>query len=546
MEHSLLHALQLAGIIIALGGGLFVPGFLRPAARSFPPGESSPAIEWEAVAAQCVFWAALIAGFSSALDLLVQVAEIRGRTIYAGVDIHESVRYLLDTVVGRTAGYKTLSLFALVLAIKFLRRGRWECVAALSLAAGLFSALVSHSAALPTHRVIAIVAQFSHIGMGALWIGVLIQIFAGRRFFSHAPSWRSAKLLSRILQRFSPVALAAVVLITTSGLYAVCRFLDSPSAVLSSPYGLTLSLKLLLMLIVLGTGWRNWRVIRPALFHAVEAGPENWNTESAAVLKRFSRLLELEISAGLLVITVAGILGSIAPPGGDGVYRLNSSEIHAILTPDLPTTRIVNPARFAGAETRTGDDLRYAEFTHNWSGVLVAALGLCWLGQSITGRRVFARARPILLLPFAAFVTVAADPEVWILRSLSWSEAVSDPQIFEHQIGAALLLILVWLGWRDAGRSADKQLLGYALPGLLIVGSLMLLGHAHTSLTGTEQLGTLINAQHAIFGAFGLFAGVLRWFQLRSLIPARYARVLWPGCVFCLGIFMAFFYREVI
>ena len=29
------------------------------------------------------------------------------------------------------------------------------------------------------------------------------------------------------------------------------------------------------------------------------------------------------------------------------------------------------------------DDLRYAEFTHNWSGIVVILLGACWLVQSV-------------------------------------------------------------------------------------------------------------------------------------------------------------------
>ena len=74
----------------------------------------------------------------------------------------------------------------------------------------------------------------------------------------------------------------------------------------------------------------------------------------------------------------------------------------------------------------------------------------------------------------------------------------------------------------------------------------MLLGHAHTNLAGTEQLGTMINVEHAIFGTLGLFAGITRWFQLRSLIPENMARICWPMCVITLGVYMAFFYREAL
>jgi hypothetical protein len=88
--------------------------------------------------------------------------------------------------------------------------------------------------------------------------------------------------------------------------------------------------------------------------------------------------------------------------------------------------------------------------------------------------------------------------------------------------------------------------LGYTLPVVMVLGSLMLLGHAHSSFTTTQELTNLINVQHAVFGAFGLFAGVFRWLSLRGLIPGAQARLVWPVLVIGLGLFMAFCYRETI
>jgi hypothetical protein len=61
-----------------------------------------------------------------------------------------------------------------------------------------------------------------------------------------------------------------------------------------------------------------------------------------------------------------------------------------------------------------------------------------------------------------------------------------------------------------------------------------------------DDLTNLINVQHAVFGAFGLFAGTCRLLVLRGLVPSAPWRFVWPACVMGLGIFMAFFYREVI
>ena len=121
---------------------------------------------------------------------------------------------------------------------------------------------------------------------------------------------------------------------------------------------------------------------------------------------------------------------------------------------------------------------------------MVILLGACWLVQSVgRGAAVTfaARAWPWLLVPFAVFVAVASDPEVWILREISLAQALRDPQILEHQLGALMVLLLVLLGWRDRRRDPATRPLGVALPAIMIVGSLLLLGHAHSTLTVTEE-----------------------------------------------------------
>ena len=80
----------------------------------------------------------------------------------------------------------------------------------------------------------------------------------------------------------------------------------------------------------------------------------------------------------------------------------------------------------------------------------------------------------------------------------------------------------------------------------MIVGSLLLLGHAHSSFASFAALDTLINVQHAVLGGLGLLAGVVRWLELRGLFPHRAASVIWPGLVILLGLFMAFSYRELV
>src|SRR5690606_29285142 len=129
------------------------------------------------------------------------------------------------------------------------------------------------------------------------------------------------------------------------------------------------------------------------------------------------------------------------------------------------------------------------------SGVLVCLLALAWLVQSVGGESAAARAAawiwPALLVPFAIFVAIASDPEVWPMGHVSPLVALTDPIVLEHRIGALMIVVLAVLGWREARHGGANRPLGRALPIVMIAGSLLLLGHAHSSFSASDSLTTI-------------------------------------------------------
>ncbi len=509
MEHAALHGLILVGLILALGGPL--------AAALLGAGAAPPGLL--ARIARTTALGAAVAAAGTLLDLVVQVAEVQGRTVFAGLDLEMLTRFATATTVGRLCLARAAML---ALAAGFARRS-WKVTGVCAFAAVIFTSLVSHAAAQPEQRVAAIAVQIFHITAVAVWMGVLLHLYLLREALHE-----NARLVSAVVTRFTPVALIATATLFITGIITVLRWVRDPVALFGSAYGWTLLVKLALIGPVVFAGWMNIRHARS------EPG-------------RFARMLELEVLAGVLVVVVAGVLGSVSPPGDDGSLRLTRAQFTALLSPDLPTSHVDDWTAPEDPRGPTDDDLRYSELTHNWSGVIVCLLGFCWLAQQRGGRLgwVAARVVPFLLLPFGAFIAVAANPELWLLRSVPAWEAIRNPQILEHQLGAVLVFVLAWLAWRDRRCPVQLRPLGTPLPLIMIAGSLLLLGHAHSTLTIPDELTNLINVQHAIMGACGLFGGTLRLMQLRGLIPARVASFAWPACVIALGIFMAFFYREL-
>ncbi len=533
MEHSLLHGLQLLGLLIAIAG----PIHWLVLARGL--GRPAPILAWERAGLRVSRRAACVAALAASLDVFVQVAETSGQTVFGGVPIAGVVEFLSSTTVGHLALARIVSLLLAAGAFCLPLQLAWPLGLAASLGALLATAAVSHAAALPYDRTFALALQALHLLAVSSWMGVLFHWWLLRDRFLAAEAGCAAFRVA-LLRRFSPWALLVATLVFASGLLAAVRFLPSLRDLLLSAYGLSLLLKLTLLLPVLWAGYHNFRWIVPAL-GATSAAQE-------ATLARFRRTLELEVTAGLLVVVVAGIVGSVSPPGNDGAVALNDQQLTGILRPGLPPGEFVDPNAFVGAADRNLFDLQYSEFMHQWAGVFVILMGIVWWLQSLDNQLAnwANRIWPALLIPFAAFISYFADPEVFVLRRVSLREAISDPVVVEHQIGALMVLVLVWLGWRDHKRPRFERPLGPALPLLMIAGSLLLLGHAHASVRSTQELTNLINVQHAIMGTIGLLAGTIRWLMLRHLLPEHGWKHVWPALIVALGSSMAFFYEEAL
>lgn len=552
MEHSALHALLLTGLIVALGGPAAVLWLLQPAARAAGIDSESGAFACHIsqTVARWTSYGALAATLATFVDFFVQIAELQGETVFGGTDFSMVIRFATHTTVGQLCLARVALLLLTAGAARLPGRRHWWLVLLLAWSAVIASSLVSHAAAQPDHRALSIAAQVTHITTAALWMGVLLHLFVARKALLADTASARVAFVADVVRRFSPIALATTSLLGITGVLSAFRYLSDPTAIFTSAYGLTLVVKLALLAPAIYAGYINFKIIRPALNSAALASEGTGTTgQASGIFTRFSKTLELEITAGLLVITVAGILGSVSPPGDDGSQRLTAAQTSAVLSPHRPTTDV--SAWYTPDDPRgpTIGDLHYSEFTHNWSGVTVCLLGLAWLAQAAGGRAgvLGARCSAFLLIPFGCFVAVAANPELWVLHQVSPWEALTNPILLEHQIGAAMVFILAWLTWRDRKNPAELRPLGYALPVLMITGSLLLLGHAHSTTSIPDDLTNLINVQHAVFGALGLFAGTARLLILRRLLPPVPAlKYFWPACVITLGLFMAFVYREAV
>ena len=168
--------------------------------------------------------------------------------------------------------------------------------------------LLAYTPALSGHAVgaghfvtAAISADVFHVVAGGAWLGTL-GVMAGVLHLGRRGGATIAR--TRVVDwiaAFSPLALGAAAVVAATGLFASWLHLGAPSALWTEPYGRRLSLKLLLVLAIVGCGAYNWRRSRERV--AASGDPP-----------RLPASVALELGAALALLLVTALLTGTSPP----------------------------------------------------------------------------------------------------------------------------------------------------------------------------------------------------------------------------------------
>ena len=174
----------------------------------------------------------------------------------------------------------------------------WQGVKAPALVVCLLLAayppLSGHAAAVEGWTTAALLADGLHVVAAGSWLGALAGLLYLGRTASTPP-------LLEVLGRFSVQARWSVTALVLTGAFASWLHLPAPQALLTSEWGRTLVLKLVLVSLMMGLGAWNWRRLSPRLEE--EGG--------GAALVRASWG---EVGVGILVLVVTAVLSGTSPP----------------------------------------------------------------------------------------------------------------------------------------------------------------------------------------------------------------------------------------
>jgi putative copper export protein len=183
---------------------------------------------------------------------------------------------------------------------------RWWTLAGVGAAlTALSPALSGHAAAAERFGLLAILADWLHVLGAGSWLGTLaVLLFAGMSSPDGTRLGRG-EWVRVLVQRFSPIALVSAAVATITGIFAAWIHVGTIPNLWGTRYGVTLLVKLGLLVGVMLAGAYNWRVVQRRL------GPD----DAAAQLRRSATV---EVVLAVLVLLVTAVLVATPTPLGVG------------------------------------------------------------------------------------------------------------------------------------------------------------------------------------------------------------------------------------
>jgi len=167
-----------------------------------------------------------------------------------------------------------------------------------ALAVAITSPLTGHAVEHPWGTALGVGLHALHLLGAGIWLGTLFCLVAA----GLGPAGdRDVRSVARMVNAFSPLALAGAGLAITAGLLLGYAYLGDFPALWGTTYGRTLLVKLALLLVTLALGAWNWRRVRPAL-------------GSAQATRLLRRSATIEIIVGLGILAVTAVLVALPAP----------------------------------------------------------------------------------------------------------------------------------------------------------------------------------------------------------------------------------------
>jgi putative copper resistance protein D len=308
--------IQFAAVIVVFGCGAF---------RVYGLGPDSTTTSADAlIAFDAWFWRVALAGtivaLLSALSLLLATTANMAGSAEAALDPDTISKVLFGTSFGRVwCWHLAFAILAIGVCLAPAARRRMPVILVLSLLLLGSLGWVGHAVEGqgPT-RLVHQINQMVHLLAAALWLGGLVPLawLLGRARFPSDTAWIS--VACDVVPRFSQMGYAAVALLAATGAFNTLLLVGSTQALLTTPYGRLLGMKMLLFLAMVAVALFNRFRLLPHLRHA---------PQPSATIAALTRSVLCEQMLGIAILGVVSVLGTWPPAIHAGDHRSGGADL---------------------------------------------------------------------------------------------------------------------------------------------------------------------------------------------------------------------------
>jgi putative copper resistance protein D len=306
-------------MMLAFGTFVFTLFIGAPALRHAGQGGQARLEQLERWTLRCTRWSA-VAGVVSGLAWLALVAaQMSGTPIGQALSRAAFTTVLADTHFGQVSQFRLIDIvLLLVYAIVLLQARRnyapWRHAGGAIVAASSLASIAWLGHAAATERAVRwlhLTCDAVHLLAAGGWLGALVALAWLSRSSARDHPKALRDVTAAAAARFSLLGIACVGGLVITGIGNAWFLMKSLSALLDTPYGRILLLKLALFAGMLGIAIVNRQILTPRLVRAARNGDEH---AGSVLHRRLQRNISAETALGILVVLLVGALG-ITQPG---------------------------------------------------------------------------------------------------------------------------------------------------------------------------------------------------------------------------------------
>jgi copper resistance protein D len=321
VEHGLIDALitmraiHFASTLMVVGAVLFACCVAEPACRTVADPPLRVVRRLRACLSVLLLASLALAVISGAGWLLLLAARIGDQPLSEVVTNGTAWAVLTQTRFG--IDWQLRLLLAVLLAayvpLKPQTPSRWrDHFAALGgIALVVTLAWAGHGGATPGNDgYVHLAADVFHLAAAGAWLGGLIPLVVLLRLLRHSDHPGLMMIASDVTSRFSNLGIVAVGTLLVSGMINAWFLVGGTVNLVSTDYGRLLELKIALFVGMVCLAAANRLHLMPQFSRAAESGTSDSMSET---VRRLERNALFEISIGLVIICIVGVLG-VTPP----------------------------------------------------------------------------------------------------------------------------------------------------------------------------------------------------------------------------------------